>query len=196
MAPEVLLGSCARTSTLPACEVRPFRIAGVSGSGRLRRPRPTSPDPHPRTRPRRCAAEGGHSARKDVTGAARVADTPRREPARHGLGVLQRGPVRWVGTGGPGCGSASGPSTAGRGPGVDCPLPGRLYPGGTGGRELRPRRGAVGNWSARLPKGFSSSCHLCLRGKRAALLRELNCSRILKKLVGGGDREPSRLFTS
>lgn len=171
MAPDVLLGSCAGTSTLPACEVRPFRIAGISGSGRLRRLRPTCPDP--RTRPRRCAAEGGHSTRKDVTGAARVADTPRREPARHGLGVLQRGPVRWVGTGGPGGGSASGPSTARRGPGVDGLLPVRLYPGGTGRRELRPRRGAVGNWSARLSKGFSSSCHLCLRGKRSALLREL-----------------------
>ncbi|KAK7829642.1 LOW QUALITY PROTEIN: hypothetical protein U0070_013328, partial [Myodes glareolus] len=94
LAPEVLLGSSAGTSTLPACEVRPFRIAGISGSGRLRRLRPTCPDP--RTRPRRCAAEGGHSTRKDVTGAARVADTPRREPARHGLGVLQRGPMMVV----------------------------------------------------------------------------------------------------
>lgn len=166
MAPEALLGSCARTSTLPACEVRPFRVAGVSGSGRLCRPRPTSPDP--RTRPRRGAAEGGHSARKDVTGAARVADTPRREPARHGLGVLQRGPVRWVGTGGPGCGSASGPSTEGTGPGLDGPLPDRLYPRGTGGAGA-----ATSERSARLPKGFSSGCHLCLRGKRAALLREL-----------------------
>ena len=30
-----------------------------------------------------------------MTGAARGADTPRREPACHGFGILQRRPVRW-----------------------------------------------------------------------------------------------------
>lgn len=37
----------------------------------------------------------GHTAEKEVTGAARSADTPRREPTCHGLGILQRRPVRW-----------------------------------------------------------------------------------------------------
>lgn len=79
---------------LPAGEARPCGVAGVK---RRRPPPPTSPES--RARQKRAAAERGHSARKDVTGAARGADTPRREPACHGLGVLQRGPVRWVGTG-------------------------------------------------------------------------------------------------
>lgn len=37
----------------------------------------------------------GYIARKEVTGAVRGADTPRREPACHGFGILQRRPVRW-----------------------------------------------------------------------------------------------------